>query len=98
MLTQAQLAESLNIRRVTVAQTEKRSDLLLSTLRNYIEAMGGRLLVTVEFPDPPSVMFKGFSDTELFSIEDDGVIQAFEKTMAFGCKKRISTHRNRVSI
>ena len=40
-LTQAQLAECLNIRQVTVSQMEKRTDLLLSTLRGYVEATGG---------------------------------------------------------
>lgn len=64
MLTQAQLAESLKIRQATIAQTEKRSDLLLSTLRSYVEAMGGKLLLTVEFPDRPPVVLKGLGDTE----------------------------------
>ncbi|MCY4148538.1 MAG: XRE family transcriptional regulator [Gammaproteobacteria bacterium] len=67
MLTQVQLVESLNIRQATVAQTEKRSNMLLSTLRNYIEAMGGQLLLTVEFPDRPHVVLKGLSDIEQFS-------------------------------
>jgi hypothetical protein len=30
---------------------EKRSDFLLSTLRSYVEAMGGKLRLVVEFPD-----------------------------------------------
>lgn len=54
-LTQHQLAETLGIRQATVAQMEKRSDLMLSTLRSYVEAMGGRLSLTVEFPDKPPV-------------------------------------------
>ena len=41
--TQTQLAETLNVRQATVAQMEKRSDLLLSTLRSYVNAMGGKL-------------------------------------------------------
>lgn len=49
-LTQVQLAEALGIRQATVAQMEKRSDLLLSTLRGYVEAMGGPLKLIVEFP------------------------------------------------
>ena len=50
-LTQNQIAEALGIRQSTVAQMEKRSDLLISTLRSYIEAMGGRLDLVVAFPD-----------------------------------------------
>lgn len=64
MLTQEQLAESLNIRQATISQTEKQSDLLLSTLRRHIEAMGGSLFLTVKFPDRPPVVLKGLGDTE----------------------------------
>ena len=63
-LTQAQLAESLGIRQATIAQLEKRSDLMISTLRSYVEAMGGRLRLTVEFPDKAPVSLEGFGDAE----------------------------------
>lgn len=63
-LTQAQLAEVLNIRQATIAQMEKRSDLMLSTLRSYVEAMGGKLSLMVEFPDRAPVSLEGFGDTE----------------------------------
>ena len=42
-LTQQRLAKSLGVGQDQISKLEKRSDLLLSTLRNYIEAMGGRL-------------------------------------------------------
>ena len=51
-LTQEQVAEALGIRQATVAQLEKRSDLLLSTLRGYVEAMGGRLRTLGGVPRP----------------------------------------------
>ena len=63
-LTQTQLAEVLNIRQASVAQMEKRSDLMLSTLRSYVEAMGGKLNLTVEFSDREPVFLEGFGDTE----------------------------------
>lgn len=63
-LTQVQLAELLGIRQATVAQLEKRSDLLLSTLRGYVEAMGGHLKLTVEFPGRPPVTLEGLGETE----------------------------------
>jgi DNA-binding XRE family transcriptional regulator len=63
-LTQARLAEALGIRQATVAQLEKRSDLMLSTLRSYIEAMGGRLRLTVEFPDKATVSLEGLGDPD----------------------------------
>lgn len=64
--TQASMAKKLGITQDGVSRLEKRSDLLLSTLRNYVEAMGGNLRLVAEFPDQPPVMLTGFSD-----IEDD---------------------------
>lgn len=46
--TQDEVARVLNVRQNAVAQLEKRSDLLLSTLRKYVEAMGGELAVAVK--------------------------------------------------
>ena len=63
-VTQTQLAEALNIRQATIAQMEKRSDLMISTLRSYVEAMGGRLNLIVEFPDRLPVHLGGLGDIE----------------------------------
>ncbi len=49
--TQVALAERLNIPQGSVSRMEKRTDLLLSTLREYIEALGGRLELKAVFPD-----------------------------------------------
>ena len=62
--TQASMAKQLGISQDGVSRLEKRSDLLLSTLRNYVEAMGGNLRLVAEFPDQPPVMLSGFSDIE----------------------------------
>jgi len=50
-LTQVKLAETLNINQGAVSTMEKRTDMYVSTLRNYIEAMGGSLKITAEFPE-----------------------------------------------
>jgi transcriptional regulator with XRE-family HTH domain len=50
-LTQARIAELMHIRQDSVSRLEGRSDLLLSTLKSYVQAMGGSLRLTVEFPD-----------------------------------------------
>ena len=50
-LTPERIAEALHISQDGVSRIEKRSDFLLSTLRSYIEAMGGKLRLVVEFPD-----------------------------------------------
>jgi hypothetical protein len=50
-LTQVNLAAELHINQGAVSMMEKRTDMYISTLRNYIEAMGGELKITAEFPD-----------------------------------------------
>ena len=62
--TQASMAKQLGISQDGVSRLEKRSDLLLSTLRNYVEAMGGNLRLVAEFPDQPPALLTGFSDIE----------------------------------
>lgn len=47
-MTQSQLAKQLGIGQVAVAQLERRSDLLLSTLQRYIQAAGGELHLFVK--------------------------------------------------
>jgi DNA-binding XRE family transcriptional regulator len=61
-MTQVHLAEILGKSQVTVAQMEKRTDVMLSTLRSYIEAMGGQLDLVVRFPDREPVVLQGLSD------------------------------------
>ena len=53
--TQVDLAAALHIGQDSVSRIEKRSDMLLSTLRGYVEAMGGKLELVVHFPNRPSV-------------------------------------------
>ena len=50
-LTQKRMAEVLGIGQDSVSRLEQRSDLLISTLRGYVEAMGGRLSLIAEFPN-----------------------------------------------
>ena len=66
-LTQVQLAETLGIRQATIAQMEKRGDLMISTVRSYVEAMGGKLKLLVEFPDHAPVSLEGLGDTDELS-------------------------------
>jgi DNA-binding XRE family transcriptional regulator len=50
-LTQQQLAHTLDMTQAAVSQLEQRTDVYLSTLENFIEAMGGRLEMYALFPD-----------------------------------------------
>jgi transcriptional regulator with XRE-family HTH domain len=60
--TQTKMASYLRVGQDTVARYEQRSDLLLSTLRRYLEAAGGKLSLIAEFPGRPSVRLKGLGD------------------------------------
>jgi DNA-binding XRE family transcriptional regulator len=64
-LTQERLAETLGIGQEGVSRLEKRSDLLLSTLRGYIEAMGGSLSLVAEFPDRKPVLLSGLATVQV---------------------------------
>jgi len=50
-MTQTRLAEVLNVDQGRISKLEKRTDMYLSTLRSYIEAMGGALEIRAVFPD-----------------------------------------------
>ena len=63
-LTQARMAEQLGITQDGVSRLEKRSDLLLSTLRKTVEAMGGSLSLVAEFPDRAPVVLTGIAEEE----------------------------------
>jgi transcriptional regulator with XRE-family HTH domain len=60
-LTQVRMARELGITQDSVSRLEKRSDLLLSTLRKAVEAMGGNLSLIAEFPDHAPVVLSGIS-------------------------------------
>jgi hypothetical protein len=49
--TQVALAKQLDIPQGAVSRLERRTDLLLSTLRHYVEGLGGQLELRVVFPD-----------------------------------------------
>ena len=50
-LSQAQLARALETTQPEVSKIESRADMYVSTLRSYIEAMGGKLEIVASFPD-----------------------------------------------
>ena len=56
--TQADLAAALGVGQDTISRMEKRSDMLLSTLRHYVEGMGGSLELVARFPNRPPVVIR----------------------------------------
>ena len=63
-LTQARVAAELGISQDGVSRLEQRSDLLLSTLRKTVEAMGGSLSLIAKFPDRPPVELAGIAESD----------------------------------
>src|SRR6266849_1570760 len=61
-LTQVKMAKTLGVTQDSVSRLEKRSDLLLSTLRKTVEAMGGNLSLVAEFPDRAPVVLSGIAE------------------------------------
>ena len=62
-MTQRALGESLNVNQSAVGKLERRTDMYVSNLRAYIEAMGGRLKIVAEFPQG-DVTITNFSDMD----------------------------------
>ena len=50
-MTQTRLAELLEMDQGNISKLEQRTDMYLSTLRSYVEAMGGTLEIRAVFPD-----------------------------------------------
>jgi transcriptional regulator with XRE-family HTH domain len=69
-LTQKRMADVLGIGQDSVSRLEQRSDLLISTLRGYVEAMGGRLSLIAAFPNQDPVVLAGLAAIE--SAKTDG--------------------------
>lgn len=63
-LTQVRMAKEMGISQDSVSRLEKRTDLLLSTLRKTVEAMGGQLRLVAEFPDRAPVVLAGICEED----------------------------------
>jgi transcriptional regulator with XRE-family HTH domain len=61
-LSQAKVAEALKISQPAVSKIEKQADMYLSTLRGYVEAMGGELDVIVRLPDRGPIKLKSLEE------------------------------------
>ena len=59
---QADIAAALNIKQPSVSKIEKQADMYLSTLRSYVEAIGGQLELVVKLPSRPALRLRHLGD------------------------------------
>ncbi|MBF0139141.1 MAG: helix-turn-helix domain-containing protein [Magnetococcales bacterium] len=59
--TQKHIAEALHISQDGVSRMERRSDLFISTMSSYVEAMGGKLHLVAEFPNRNPVVISAIN-------------------------------------
>lgn len=59
---QADIATALNIKQPSVSKIEKQTDMYLSTLRSYVEAIGGKLELIVKLPTRPAFTIQHLGD------------------------------------
>jgi transcriptional regulator with XRE-family HTH domain len=84
-LTQADMAELLNVPQSSISRIEQRADMYLSTLRNYVQAMGGMLQIQAVFPQGGAVIINRFGDYEdqpyvvVARAEDNGAYQLWAR-------------------
>lgn len=50
-VTQVELAAAMNVEQAAVSKLERREDMYVSTLREYVKALGGELKLVASFPD-----------------------------------------------
>jgi len=62
-LSQEELAEVLGLNQATISKLERRTDMYLSSLRRFVEAMGGELEISASFPEG-KVRIQLFEDLE----------------------------------
>ncbi len=72
-MSQERLAELLSTKQANVSRMERRTDMYISTLRSYIEAMGGELDIVARFPDG-EVHINQFEDIDGSNKQDSASI------------------------
>ena len=70
-LTQTALARKMGVVQPTIAQLEQRNDIHVSTLRKYIEALGGTLSIIADMPGQGPVPLTGLGDRRPASDDHD---------------------------
>jgi transcriptional regulator with XRE-family HTH domain len=69
---QAEIAAALNIRQPSVSKFEKQADMHISTLRSYVEAIGGELELVIRLPRGGGIRLGGVGESEDLRSHADG--------------------------
>ena len=69
--TQEELAHALGVGQGTISRLEKRDDMLISTLRHYVESVGGELHLMVTFSNRPPLIIERLGKTPSVQHHDD---------------------------
>jgi transcriptional regulator with XRE-family HTH domain len=89
---QADIATALNIKQPSVSKIEKQADMYLSTLRNYVHAIGGELELVVRLPSRQAIRLQRFGDVIGTAVTRP---QAVRRKAASGSSRR--THKRPVA-
>ena len=90
-LTQAEMAEILDVPQSSISRIEQRADMYLSTLRNYVHALGGVLQIQAIFADGATVAISRFGEYEdrayavRVSVETNGRYRLSAEPLGEGC-------------
>lgn len=69
-MSQQTVATILHVQQGEISKMERRTDMYISTLRSFVQAMGGSLDIIVRFPNHPAVKITQF--------EEEGEAPGFE--------------------
>lgn len=62
--SQKQLASILDVNQAAISKLERRTDMYVSTLRSFIEGMGGKLDIIATLPHKPPIKINQFQDLD----------------------------------
>jgi transcriptional regulator with XRE-family HTH domain len=69
-MTQVHLAKILGVNQAAVSKLERRADMYVSTLQDFVKALGGELKITVRFPEG-TVEISQFEDVKKAAVGKD---------------------------
>jgi len=79
---QADIATALNIKQPSVSKIEKQAEMYLSTLRSYVEAIGGQLELTVKLPERPVLKIHHLGDVAEPAVQGRGARSVRRRAVA----------------